>query len=141
MMELILSAVRDIKEGKSSCIVIKDGKKVKSVLSRGVKPILEMLEDNCLQDATVVDKVVGRAAAFVMVQGGVKSCYAVNVSEGAVQVFVQFGIDFKYENISEHIVNRTGDGICPMEQAVVGITSPSEAILAINKKLSELSGK
>ncbi len=139
MKKLILSAIDEIKNNKSSCIVLNDGKVVKNILSRGIKPILEAFNENVLFGSEVIDKVVGRAAALVMVQGGVKYCYAINISEGAAQVFADYGIDFEYESISPYIVNRTGDGVCPMEQAVRGITNPEAAIEAINKKLAEFS--
>jgi len=38
------------------------------------------------------------------------------------------------------VVNRKGDGICPMEEAVEGIDDPSAAIAAIKEKLQVMTG-
>ena len=40
--------------------------------------------------------------------------------------------------IAEHIVNRRGDGLCPMEIAASGITDPTEALAAVRKTVAAL---
>ncbi len=139
MTECIEAALKSINEGSASCIVIKEDKIISTEQARGIKPIVFAYENGLLDGATVVDKVVGRAAAMIMALGGVKACYALTASKGALDVFGEYGIYVEYSTVAEYIVNRAGNGMCPMEEAVKGIDSPSAAILAIRKKQKELS--
>jgi hypothetical protein len=139
MNNKVAEALALIKSGQASCVVIKNGEIVKTLNGRGIKPIVNMYDEGILCDTTVVDKVVGRASAMIMVLGGIKSCHAVLISESAKAFFETNGIALEYENICEYIVNRTRDGRCPMESAVQGIDDPKEALIAVKKKLFELS--
>ena len=60
---------------------------------RGVKPLLQWLDrENSVKGFSAVDKVVGRAAAFLYVLLEVKEIYAGVMSEGAADVFSKYGI-------------------------------------------------
>ncbi len=124
---------------KATCVVIKHGEIINIEHDRGIKPILKMYEQGLLHDAIVIDKIIGRAAALIMVLGGVSQCYGHTVSAGALAVFEKHGIPCEYDECPEHIINRSGNGICPMEEAVEGIDNPPDALIAIKQRLSELS--
>ena len=51
------------------------------------------------------------------------------------------GITFCYGELTERIVNRTGDGLCPMESATLEETDPVRALEKIKAKLQELTQK
>lgn len=56
---------------------------------RGVKPLLQWLDgENSVKGFSAVDKVVGRAAAFLYVLLEVKEVYAGVMSEGAAHYFI-----------------------------------------------------
>lgn len=105
----------------------------------GIKRLWQAATDpmHILQDADVSDSIVGKAAALLMVFGGVKSVRAGVLSEGGKQVFETFDIPYKFGRLAPFIVNRKGDGLCPMEQAVAECT-PSLAVVAVERKLKEL---
>ena len=109
---------------------------------RGVAPLLGWLE-NGMQFAghSAADKVVGAGAAYLYVLLGVTELYAKVISTAAKAVLERYGITLYCENHVPHIVNRTGDGTCPIEQAVANATSPEEALLCIRRRLSALRGK
>lgn len=133
-----ISAKNLINNGKASCVIIKDGKIINIEQGRGIKPIIKLYGQGILKDAFVVDKVIGKAAAIVMFLGGIKECYGITVSREAVKFLSERGIDVRFDNCPVHIINRRGDGICPMEEAVLDIDDPNEALAAIQAKLSEL---
>ncbi len=135
------SAKNLIARDKATCVVIKDSKIVSIEHGRGIKPILKMYEHGLLQNAIVVDKIVGKAAAMIMVLGGASQCMGRTVSMGALEVFRKYGIPCEYDECPERIINRAGNGICPMEAAVEQIDNPNDAISAIREKLNELSKK
>ena len=133
-MELVLS-------GRASCVVVRDGEIVFTSLERGIGPIVSAYEAGLLSGATVVDKVVGRAAAMIMALGEVSSCYGATVSRGALEYMGACRICCEYGTLAEKIINRAGDGPCPMEDAVRDVSSPEEALIAVKAKIRELRAK
>lgn len=138
MEQTVASALRLLREGQAACVVLRDGELVRAETGRGVTPMIRLYEDGALQGAYVVDKIVGKAAAMLMTLGGVSGCYALTVSRAALDWFSGHGIPVEYEVCAEYIVNRTGDGICPMEQTVKELNDPSEALTALKQKIAEL---
>lgn len=59
----------------------------------------------------------------------------------AAEVLAAHGITFCYGELTERIVNRTGDGLCPMESATLEETDPARALEKIKAKLQELTQK
>jgi hypothetical protein len=132
--ELALSLLQ---EG-NTCALVGEGKTLCST-KRGVAPLLAWLEneENC-QGMFAADKVVGRAAAFLYVLLGVSEVHALVLSESAEEVLLRFKIPYSFEEKVPAIRNRSGDGFCPMEQAVLGIEKPLLALAAIRSRLKEL---
>lgn len=91
-----------------------------------------------LSSGAVSDKIVGKAAALLFTLLGVKLIHAETASEGAIEVFERYGIEYTFDIKTKVIANRTGDGLCPMENAVRDIDAPKAALAAINKTLERL---
>ncbi len=108
---------------------------------RGLKPLIGWLEEDpdFLRGACVADKIIGRAAAFIMVHAGAAEVYAGVISHGALSVFEEAGIPCTYTNTCIAISNRRGDGICPMEKAVSRIKDPKEAYETLREKVLSLN--
>lgn len=139
--KIIADAITQIKAGTAACIAIRDAQIIGMENGRGVAPALRLYDAGKLNDSTVVDKVIGRAAAMIMTAGGINGCHTITISKGALDWFLRNNIPVTYEQCVEYIVNRTGDGKCPMEQTVLGIEEDTKAVLAIREKLKELTGK
>jgi Domain of unknown function (DUF1893). len=96
---------------------------------RGVKPLLHLLTEKkgFLKGASVADKVIGKAAALLMVLGEIKEVHTLIISEPAIKVFEKYNIPCFYDKKVDRIVNRTGDGLCPMETLCLDVDDPQEA--------------
>jgi len=94
-----------------------------------------------LSKGAVADKIVGKAAALLFVLLRVNTVYAETISKGASEVFERYGIHYEFGVMTEHIVNRTGTGLCPMENAVKDIDEPKKAYHEVKKTLEMLAGK
>ena len=138
MEQAVASAVQLLRDGQAACVVLRDGEIVRAETGRGVAPMIRLYEDGALQGAYVVDKIVGKAAAMLMTLGGVSGCYTLTVSRAALDWFVGHGIPVEYGVCAEYIVNRTGDGMCPMEQTVKELSDASEALVALKHKIAQL---
>ena len=102
---------------------------------RGVAPLMKLLKENKeqLRDSMIADKVIGKAAALLMVYGKVKEVFTPTISVPAIEVFKNHNVKITYDKIVERIINRKGDGLCPMETLCLNIENPEEAFLVINK--------
>lgn len=127
-----------LKSDGYTCVLCKDNSLYTSY-ERGVKPLLQFLENGIdLNGFSAADKVVGKATAMLYVLANVKEVYAPVMSRGAVQVFHENKIDCFCDETVDAIINRKGDGFCPMETAVKDISSLDLALLAIKEKLKTL---
>lgn len=100
---------------------------------RGVKPLLYLLTEKkgFLKGASVADKVIGKAAALLMALGEIKEVHTLIISEPAIKVFEKHNIPCFYDKKVTRIVNRTGDGLCPMETLCLDVDEPQEAFQKI----------
>ena len=107
---------------------------------RGVKPLLHLLTEKkgFLKGSSVADKVIGKAAALLMVLGEIKEVHTFIISEPAIQVFEKYNIPCFYDKKVDRIVNRTGDSLCPMETLCLDVEEPKEALKKIKEKLSKM---
>lgn len=120
--------------------VLSDGNRLIKSRERGVKPLIGFIESGkSFKGFTAADKVVGKAAALLYALMGVSSLYASVISEDALTVCKSFGISVEYGTLTQNIINRRGDGFCPMEQAVADISDPQTAFNAVKEKLKNLS--
>lgn len=108
---------------------------VKMFRRRGVVDLFELSTSapEFLRGGTAADKVVGRGAALLFVRGGVAELYASVISTGALDVLRRGGVKVEYGVEVPHIINRTGTGICPVEQLTDGVDDPDEAYSLIKK--------
>lgn len=127
-----------LKEGGYTCVLCL-GERVHCSRERGVAPLLALLdggEDCC--GFSAADKVVGKAAAMLYCLLGVRRVYAGVISDAAVRVLRRNGIEVYRDRLVEHIRNRAGTGLCPMEEATRSIDEPEAALDAIRATLARL---
>lgn len=125
--------------GNYTCVVCR-GDEVRFATQRGVKPLLNWLDEGAdLSGFSAADKVVGRATAFLYCLLGVTVVYANVMSRPAAQVLRDAGIEARWGKLVEGIINRRGTGPCPFEETVMDITDAGEALTAIRQKMSQMS--
>ena len=124
----------------ASTIAVVSNGEVFTSQERGVKPLLHLLTEkkDFLKGASVSDKVIGKAAALLMVLGEIKEVHTLIISEPAIKVFEKYNIPCFYDKKVERIVNRTGDGLCPMETLCLDVEEPKEAFEKILEKISKM---
>lgn len=125
----------------ATCVIFGEGVQLLSQ-ERGVKPLLQWLDEGRLFDrCTAADRVVGNGAAFLYVLLGVREIYANVLSRAALETLQRFRIRVACGEFTERIRNRTGDGCCPIEEAVAGETDPNIALTKIRNRLALLKQK
>lgn len=106
---------------------------------KGVAPMIDFIDSGIdLNGYSVADLVVGKAVAMLYVKAGIVAVYARTISASALSFLQQRGIAVAYEILTDKIINRKGDGICPMEKLVRSIDDVEIAYGLIKSKLIEL---
>lgn len=119
-------------EGHCSC-VIRNGSEIRRFYGQGISDLwsLSFADPKFLDGATVVDKVIGKAAAAVLIRSRVNSVHAVTISRHALSLFRDNGMLVDFDTVVDHIVNRKGDGWCPLEALCRNLRTWQECIDAI----------
>lgn len=135
-----LEKAKSILLSSASTIAVISNGEVFTSQERGVKPLLFLLKEKkeFLKGASVADKVIGKAAALLMALGEIKEVHTLIISEPAIKVFEKHNIPCFYDKKVTRIVNRTGDGLCPMETLCLDVEEPKEAFTKIKEKISKM---
>jgi len=131
-----MKALIDILHSEGLTLVLKsDDGTIHRFTQRGVKDLLTLVTESpeTLKGALIADKAVGKAAAACMVMGGVKRVHADVMSEPALALLRQHGVEAEYGTLVDHIINRTGDGWCPMERLSRDESDPAVIIQKVKE--------
>lgn len=69
---------------------------------------------------------------------GYSAAYMIVGKAAASEYLEAHHIPHSYDKLTEQIINRTGDNICPMEAAVANISDPEEGYKALFNKIQEM---
>ena len=131
-----MKALIDILHSDGLTLVLKsDDGTIHRFTQRGVKDLLTLVTESpeTLKGALIADKAVGKAAAACMVVGGVKHVHADVMSEPALALLQHHGVEAEYGTLVDHIINRTGDGWCPMERLSRDESDPAVIIQKVKE--------
>ena len=98
----------------ATCAVCRNGQVRVSHLT-GIRPLLVWLgeDGDALRDGAAADKIVGRAAALLFLYGGVRAVYAAVISEGALALLEENGVQVAYGRCVPYIINRRTPACAP----------------------------
>lgn len=112
-----------------------------SSYDNGIRPVIDRINEDLsfFKDLIVADKIIGKASAMLLCLSGVKEVYCVVLSKAGESILKEYNVTYHYENLVDYIVNRKGDGMCPMEKTVENINDLNEAYEALNRKIKEIN--
>lgn len=133
-------AKRMIRNWQASCVIIKNNKIIHTASGQGIAPLISVYESNpdFLKDAFVVDKVIGKAAAIILILGGAKKVYGEFMSTAACDYLSARDCEIDYGERISVISNRSGDGICPLENSVLDTEDPETGYRLLKETISQL---
>ena len=122
----------------TTCVLVKEDKIILSK-DKGIAPILKLINaGENLENFSLADRIVGKAVAMLVVYSKIREVYAEVLSEKGEEVLKKHNIKYSYKTLTENIINRKGDDICPMEKTVSKIYDATLAYHALKKKVEEL---
>ena len=130
--------INTLHSGGYSC-VIRKGTETRTFLQRGVKDLWELCqsEEHFLDGAQIADKVVGKGAAALMILGGIKEVYADVISTPALKLLKQHAVNTSYNETTDRILNRQGNGLCPVETRCLHLQSVQEMYNEISNFINQ----
>lgn len=131
----MLNHLQQILHTNACSCVIGNGNTIAEFHQRGIKDLYDLLHNNrpLLDGASVADKVIGKGAAALMIAGGVKDVYADVISNAAMELFEKYATTVSYDQKVAYIVNRRGDGICPVEERCAECNTIEECLVKIDE--------
>lgn len=122
-----------------SCVIAHKNQ-IRTFTGRGVADLYDLFQNNTsfLCGSLVADKVIGKAAAALMILGEVKQVYADIISQPALTLLEESGLSVQFGKIVPFIENRDKTGWCPLESASYELNSPKEIFLVIQDFISKI---
>ena len=124
-------------EGHSVCFC-RDGQML-TADGRGISPLMKLIAENTqLNGFSAADLIVGKAAAMLFVRLGIASVYGKVMSAGGKEYLEAHGIACSFGVLTDSIINRSGDDICPMEKTVADIDDTNAGYEALKAVIDEM---
>ncbi len=129
-MNIMEPLVSDIRAGQVSLAIFRADGTMSRYSEPGVQALMRLLQESpeLLRGAWVADKVVGKAAASLMVLGGVRELHAGIISDEALAMLRRTRIRVSYDQKVGEILDRDMSGRCPLEQACEGSDTAEECL-------------
>ena len=123
-------------QGGYSCVIAND--EIRTFTQRGVADLYYLLNHDTafLKGASIADKVIGKAAAALMVLGGIKKVYTDVISSSALALLRDAKVEVTFGQMVPFIQNRDQTGWCPLEKKCSQKDS-AEEILPLIKEFIE----
>lgn len=126
---------------KKTCFVLKVDEIIFSSEAKGVKPLKDFYEERGVSEEPliVVDRIMGKGAVMLAVLIGAKTIVTPISSQIALEYAKSYGVKTQFTKVVPYIVNRSGDGRCPIETAVLNTEDVKRGYEVIDEKLRRLS--
>ncbi len=123
-----------------TCIIYRNDEVIFTSEHKGVRPMMEYMKmyGPSEEPLTVIDRIMGRGAVMLAILINAKTIKTPLISETALELAEQNCLRVVAEKVVPYIINRTGDGRCPIETAVLGIEDVQEGYKAIQAAIDEL---
>jgi len=137
-MDVYLS---ELESSGMSLIIHREGRVIFRSSSKGLLPHLEAIRRlgrEALRGAVMADKIVGRAAALMMLYSLPSEVHAGIITIGGRRLLEGGGVRVFYSEEVEAVKVEDGGIYCPFESMVQGISNPEEAYKAIEARMGGL---
>lgn len=125
----------------NALMVYRSGVLIFGSSAKGIRPHLEAIErfgKGGLRGTLMVDKIVGRAAALLMLYSFPSDVYAGVITRAAKSLLEGRGVRVYPGEIVEAVKQKDGRIYCPFESMVQGISDADEAYEAIVEKMRSM---
>ena len=129
--------LKELEKQNLSIRVEKENKVIYESSEARLKPLFTCFKKfpHHMHGSTVIDKVIGKAAAFICIMAKVERVFTPLASQSAVKVLKEQGIIIKAEHVIPQIMNKDKTDQCPMEKMADAAGSPELFIDELEKRI------
>jgi len=122
-------AKHSLSQKNLSLVVAKRGRVLFETESHGISGLLKAIDQlkDDMAGSSVADRVVGRAAALLLVYSGVVAVFADTISEGGIDVLKNNDIFQEFGRRVPSILDSRKADVCPFEKLVAKFSEPRQA--------------
>lgn len=137
-MSLIKKGRRILVENGYTFVALKNDEIYSSML-HGIKPLVSKIfvSNDYFKDYVAVDRIIGRAAAILLIRSKVKYIHGFILSEPAKDLLDQYHVDYSYDRLVPYITNREGNRMCSLEASVLEVSDLEEGFKIICREMIE----
>lgn len=137
-MNLIRKGKRLLVENGYTFVALKNDEIYSSTL-HGIKPLMGKIfvSNNYFKDYVVVDRVIGKAVALLLIRTKVKYIHGVILSMAAKELLEQYNVDYSYDYLVPYITNRDKNQICSLEASVLNVTNLDQGFKILCREVME----
>lgn len=131
--------MRQLDEGNFSCVIAK-GEKIRTYNQRGVLDLFGLAEKNgqFTQGAILADKIIGKGAAALAIQCGIKTVRTHTICTSAIRMLKENDVKVIYDEEVDHIINRSKTDWCPLEKRIKDCKTQEECMPIIRQFVTDL---
>lgn len=120
--------VQLLHQGNYSCVIV--NREIRTFTKPGVADLFYLLKNEAdfLEGAFIADKIVGNAAAALMIMGNIRKVYTDIISLSALMLLENADIEVRYERLVPFILNRDQSGWCPLEKVCYTVKTAEEIL-------------
>jgi hypothetical protein len=116
-------------QNQLTLVIVKNGRVLFETDSRRISGFMVAIDKfgKELKDASVADRVAGKALALLCVYAGVRGVYTEVLSQKAKAVFEENKVFVEWKEIVDNVLNDDKTGLCPFEKVAEDISDPNDA--------------
>lgn len=101
----------------------------------GLSPLLQAISQlgSELDRSDIYDKVIGRAAAFLIVTTGIRRVFTPVISQPALEILRRQRRIVRYQKRVDRILDREQKNLCPMERLSLDADSPEQFVRLVTR--------
>jgi len=128
--------------GNYSCVIKNEGG-IHTFSRRGIADLYDLVKDrpSFLKGAFLADKVIGKGAAALAIEGGVQEIYTDIISQPALDLLSEAGIKTHFDSLVPYIHNRENTDWCPLEKLCFPQKSVNEILPVIDSFIQSMRNK
>ena len=129
------SALEQFKAGPWSITIVKRERILFRSNMSGISPLLQAVHQlgKELDRADIYDKVIGRAAAFLVVSTGIRRVYTPVISQPALEILRRNHRPVSYLKRVDRILDRNLRDLCTMEKLSLDADTPEQFIRLVSR--------
>ena len=120
-----------------SVVVVQYGKIWSKKKGKGIRPILEVVDElgQDIKGAVIGDRILGKASSLLCRYSKVGGVYSPQGTKTAIALLIMGGIPCQIDQLIPQITNKSGNGLCPFEKLLRDVNEPEEAYNILRKKV------